>query len=60
MVKASEPFNNRTPWKTNPGLDPTNKKSWIQLFFWKYLKILEASSHDRITCPIKKSDFAYP
>ena len=29
------------------GHDPTNKKSWIQ-FFWKYLKILEASSHDRI------------
>ena len=30
-----------------PGRDPTNKKSQDQ-FFWKYLKILEASSYDLI------------
>ena len=36
------------PGYTRAGLDPTNKKSQIQIFFWKYLKILEASSHDQI------------
>ena len=36
----------RIPVKS--GLDPTNKKSQIQIFFWKNLKILEASSYDQI------------
>ena len=30
------------------GLDPTNKKTQIRIFFWKNLKILEASSYDQI------------
>ena len=31
-----------------PGLDPTKKKSQIRIFFWKNLKISEASSYDQI------------
>ena len=30
------------------GLDPTNKKFQIRIFFWRNLKILEASSYDQI------------
>ena len=38
----------QTPHPPPPGLDPTNKKSQIRIFFWKNLKILEASSYDQI------------
>ena len=31
-----------------PGLDPTNKKSQIRIFYWKNLKFLEASSYDQM------------
>ena len=37
-----------THFGLRPWFDPTNKKSWIQIFLWKYLKILEAISHDQI------------